>query len=293
MFASAAPTRDQLRSATFGLVAFVVASFAMPGPPAADDTVEVSGTLTANGTEVVLPYVYIWREKQGFYDPSDPTWKILFVERELPQREIDEPVWDAAWVEIGITETSEFSDKPELQVYSQSIKFSADAAGNLSGGTYPQIELQGLGTDRISGRIYHTETQEFFDDTYRYDFTFKAPLSDPDAPIGDPLPAGGGEPGLAYLKWVETIHSGDIAVLRTIVPPDLAEQLDSASEAEVKEQIEFLQLMTPTDVQIMKGFVDGEIAVLEIEGMMEGQKVSGEIEMTKMGKFWIPTKSSM
>ena len=61
----------------------------------------------------------------------------------------------------------------------------------------------------------------------------------------------------------------------------------------MKEQFEFMQLTTPTDVQIIKGSSDGMIAILEIEGKMESQKVTGEIEMTKMGEFWIPTKSSM
>ena len=73
----------------------------------------------------------------------------------------------------------------------------------------------------------------------------------------------------------------------------MVEQLDSASAEEAREQIEFMQEMTPTDVKILSGSTDGEIALLEIEGMMDGEKVTGEIEMTRMGEFWMPTKSSM
>jgi hypothetical protein len=51
--------------------------------------------------------------------------------------------------------------------------------------------------------------------------------------------------------------------------------------------------MTPTEVRIVGGSIDGEIALLEIEGIMDGEKVTGEIEMTRMGEFWMPTKSSM
>ena len=281
------------RLAAARLAAVSATLLTMTIPLVAASPAEVSGVLTANGVQVELPYVYVWAEKEGFYDPADPTWKILFVEREIAQRELGEPIWDAAWVEIGVTETSEFGDRPELQVYSQSIKLSADSAGNLSGGTYPQIELQGLGSERVSGRVYVTETQEFFDDTYRYDFTFSASLSDPDAPIGDPFSAGGGEPGRAYLKWVETVHSGALDGLRSIIPAEMAEQLDSASPEEVQEQIELMQMMTPTDVKILGGSTDGEIALLEIEGMIEGEEVTGEITMTRMGELWIPTGSSM
>ena len=165
------------RSAVTGLAASIAAVLAMPLPAPAQDA-EVSGVLTANGVETPLPYVYVWKEKEGFYNPDDPTWHILFVEREVAEREVDDPVWDAAYVEIGITHTKEFSDEPKLEVYTQSIKLSADSGGNLSGGTYPEFEIDGLGTDRISGRFYHIETQEFFDDKYHYDFTFSASLSE-------------------------------------------------------------------------------------------------------------------
>ena len=265
----------------------------MAAPLAAADPAEVSGVLTANGVQVELPYVYVWAEKEGFYDPADPSWKILFVEREVEQRELGAPIWDAAWVELRITETAEFGDQPELQVYAQSIRLSADAGGNLSGGDYPEIELEGLGTERISGRVFHNEPQEFFDDTYHYDLTFSAALSDPNASIGEPLPAGGGDPGQAYLKWVEAVHTGTLDALRSIVPPDMAEQLDSVSATEAREQMAFLQAMTPTDVTVLGGSTDGEIALLEIAGMMEGETVTGEITMTRMGAFWVPTESSM
>ena len=293
MNAGAALLSDRHWLAVVRHTAVVVALLTMTLPLAAAGPAEVSGVLTANGKQVELRYVYVWAEKEGFYDPADPSWRILFVEREIEQRELGDPIWNAAWVEIRVTETSEFGDQPELRVYSQSIKLSADAGGNLTGGTYPQIKLQGLGSERISGRVYHTETQEFFDDTFNYDFTFSASLSDPDAPIGDPLPAGGGDPGRAYWKWVETVHSGDLDALRSIVPLEMVEQLDSVSAEEAKEQMEFMQLMTPTDVRIVGGSTDGEIALLEIEGMIEGEKVTGEITMTRMGEFWVPTEQSM
>ncbi|MEM7222322.1 MAG: hypothetical protein AAF495_05045 [Pseudomonadota bacterium] len=277
-----------LRHAAVGLILL-----ALPAPLAAAEPAKVSGVLTANGVEVALPYVYVWAEEEGFYDPADPSWRILFVEREVTPRELGEPIWDAAWVELRLTETAEFDDQPKLQVYSQSIKFSADSGGNLSGGEYPQIEIEGLGTEQISGRVYHTETQEFFDDTYKYDLTFSAALTDPNAPIGEPLPDGGGDPGRAYLQWVEAVHTGTLDALRSIVPPEWAEQLDSLSAAEAKEQMEFLQFMTPTDVKILSGSLDGENAFLEIEGMIEGEKVNGEITMTQMGEFWMPTESKM
>ena len=287
------PSFSRPRHSVMRHMAFAMSLLAVALALATVGRAEVSGVLLANGAKVELPYVYVWAEKKGFYDPADPTWRILFVEREIEQRELGDPIWDAAWVEIGVTETSEFDDKPVLHIYLQSIKLSATSGGNISGGTYPNFELEGLGTERISGRIFHTETQEFFDKTYSYDFTFSAALSDPDAPFGDPLPAGGGEPGRAYLDWVAAVHTGGLDALRKIVPSEMVEQLDAVSAAEAQEQIEFLREMTPTDVKVVSGSIDGEIAILEIEGMIAGEKVTGQITMNRMGEFWVPTEQSM
>ena len=90
---------------------------------------------------------------------------------------------------------------------------------------------------------------------------FSASLSDPNAPLGEPLPEGGGEPGLAYLKWVEIIHAGDVEALKTIVPAEIAEQIEASSAEEAKDQMDFMQATTPKDVKIVRGSSDGETAI--------------------------------
>ncbi len=277
-----------------GLLPVVVLSIAMVSllsrPAAAGDEASVSGTLTANGTTVQLPYVYVYALDEGFYDPADPTWKILFVEHPVEERDVDETVWDSAYVELGVTRTAEFGEgEPTLQVYSQNIKLSADSGGNLSGGSYPAIEITTAGPDRFAGRVWHAEPQEFFDDVFQYDLTFDAPLSDPDAPIGDLLPAGGGDPGAAYAAWVAAIHSGDLEQIRRLVPPDMASELDSE---EARDSLEFMAALTPTDITVLGGSSDGETAVLQVEGMMDGKQVSGEVTLQKVSGVWMATSSS-
>jgi hypothetical protein len=150
-----------------------------------------------------------------------------------------------------------------------------------------------MDADMISGRVWHSEPQAVFDDTFQYDFTFRAALSDPDAPIGDPLPDGGGEPGEAYRTWVKTIHAADLEMLKSIVPPEMAAQLDAVSAEEARTEIESMQLLTPTGVEILGGSSDGEIAILEVRGGMEGETITAEVTMTRMGEFWIPTGFSL
>jgi|GEM_PF-2115522 len=271
----------------FVLVAAAVAGGYVPDLLAAQEA-SVSGTFSANGAAVELPFVYAWKLDKGFYDESDPTWKVLFVGRAVPERELDEMIFDAAYVEIGITRTAEFGDQPELQVYSQNVRLSSET-GNLSGGTYPKIELTATGPERFAGRVYHAEPQQFFDDTFQYDFTFSAPLSNPNAPIGDPLPADGGEPGAAYLAWVAAVHSGDLDRIKAMVPAEMATEMDGE---EATMALEFLAAMTPTDVKVLGGSSDGATAVLQVEGMMDGEKAKGEVTLEKIGEHWVARQSS-
>jgi len=255
---------------------------------AAEDA-KVSGSMTANGKSVQLPYAYAWAEEKGFYDEADPTWTLLFSENPVAARDLKSPFYEGAWLRLGVTRTAEFGDKPELQVYSQSIKFSADAHGNVSGGNYPAIELTSTGPERFAGRVYHAEKQKIFDDTFQYDFQFDLPLTDLNAPIGEPLPAGGGAPGKAYLKWVAAIQAVDLAGLKELVPAEMAETL---SGDDAREQIAAMRELTPTDVTVLSGSSDGETAVLQIEGTVAGERTKGEITLTRMGEFWVPTGSS-
>lgn len=249
----------------------------------------VSGKVVVNGSEVALPYVYAIELGEGFYDPADPAWKLVFVSQPVAERDLDGTLWDVSYLELLITETAEFDDEPTLQVYGQNLSMPELGSDNVSGGTYPELELETAGPQRLAGRVYHTETQKVFDDSISYDLSFDVPLSDPNAPIGELLPEGGGEPGAAYLAWVEAVHSGDLDRLRAIVPPEMAEQLADPAAA---EQIEFLRLMTPTDVTILGGSSDGQTALLQVEGTMDGERVTGEIELQKMGDLWLPRSSS-
>ena len=115
------------------------------------------------------------------------------------------------------------------------------------------------------------------------------PLSDPFGPIGEPLPAGGGEPGAAYLAFVDAIHAGDFERLKALVPPERAAMLEGE---DAQDNIGFIQMMTPTDVEVVGGSSDGETAILQITGTMDGESVTGEITLVHQDGLWMATGSA-
>ena len=281
-----------MRSARIIAVACLVFAVTISSPSAATES-SLEGTFTANGEKVELTHVYVFPQEKGFYDEADPTWTLLFVARSVAERELDDHIWDSAYIRIGITETSEFSEEPRIEVLSQDIRFSADQPGNISGGTYPSLELTSVGPEGFEGRVWHDEEQEFFDDTFQYDFHFSAPMSDPFAPIGDPLPDGGGEPGAAFIAWCDAIHSGDIDRIKKLVPAEQAAMFDDPSQKDqIMEELEFMKLMTPTEVVVIGGSSDGETAILQVTGTLDGEQAKGEITMTKWGDSWTSTNAA-
>lgn len=276
------------RPATWVVVALaqVVAAAALAEEPS------VSGRLIANGEEIELPYVYVY-EVDGHYDESDPAWEIVFAAQEIAERDVDEFFLDFAYVKVKLTRPSDpeiVESVGEIDVFSQNLKLSK-LDSNLSGGQYPELELTEAGPERFAGRIYLEEPYEFFDDTFQYDFTFSAALSDPNAPIGDPLPAGGGAPGKAYVEWVETIHSGDLERIEKLLPAEmkamLEQEIEGKSPEEIAETLELLTLFTPPRVDVVGGSTDGEMAILEVTGVRDGETTKGEITMSLIDRRWV------
>jgi hypothetical protein len=279
------------RRAITGAGALALALALIPADAAgADDESSVSGALIGNGETIELPYVYIYEKQEGFYDESDPAWELVFAAEPIEERDLDDFFHEFPYVKLSITLTNEFGDgdEPTYEVYAQNIRLSPEGT-NLSGGTYPEIEWESTGPEVFAGRAYIPEMQEFFDDTYQYDFTFSATLSDPDRPIGEALPADGGEPGRAYLAWVEAIQALDVERLKSMVPPEMAEMLDAE---DAMENLELMRLMSPSSIKILGGSSDGSSAILQVIGVMDGEENEGEVELAKHGEHWIPVSTS-
>lgn len=261
------------------LLTTVVALAAVPEPGTA------TGTFTINGESVDLSHAYVYREPEGFYDPADPTWSVLITAESVAPRDVDDPFIDPS-LRLSLTLTSEFGDGPSLQVLSQNLRVGHFS---MSGGEKPLLQLEQEGPEIFAGRVHLAEPQTFIDDSYDYDLNFHALPVDPNAPMREALPVGGGEPGAAYLAWVNALHSLDVDTIRTLVTPDMAQMLDDP-EADV--QLEFLATTTPTDVRILEGSSNGETAILQVEGSMDGESVTGEVTLERHGEQWIATSGT-
>jgi hypothetical protein len=136
-----------------------------------------------------------------------------------------------------------------------------DDSFNTSG--YGTFELKRHDDGRVAGSWVLAEPESFFDQTYDFALRFDVAVT----PLpGQPLPADGGEPGTAYRAWLAALAKGDVAALRQLGDSEHAYRFPEDDPSQVKESIKDLRDGTPLQAKILRGLVDGDRAVLWVEG---------------------------
>ncbi|MFY2763687.1 hypothetical protein [Arenimonas sp. MALMAid1274] len=112
-------------------------------------------------------------------------------------------------------------------------------------------------------------------------------------PPGVALPAGGGDPGKAYLAMNAAMRAGDVDALAELMPPAQAAQLAKARNTpDFAAQLALMQAMTPADVRVLGGRQDGDRAWLEFSATEAGQPRRGTAELKRESGRWITVRES-
>ena len=137
-----------------------------------------------------------------------------------------------------------------------------NASFNSSG--YGVFKLEAAPAGRINGRWVLAEPDDFFGETYDFDLNFDVAIT---PPPGKPLPADGGDPGKAYRAWTTAIAKGDLPALRALVGDDYNSwRIKSDDQDGVKGALKDLRDGTPAQAKVLRGRIDGDNAVLWVEG---------------------------
>jgi hypothetical protein len=136
-----------------------------------------------------------------------------------------------------------------------------DDSFNTSG--YGTFALARHDDGHVAGGWELKEPESFFDQTYDFDLHFDVAVT----PLpGKPLPADGGEPGMAYRAWLAAVAKGDIDMLRRLVDSEHSYRFPEDDPSDVKEAIKDARDGTPLQAEIARGLVDGDRALLWVEG---------------------------
>lgn len=136
------------------------------------------------------------------------------------------------------------------------------ASFNSSG--YGTFTLDAAPAGRVAGSWVLAEPDDFFGETYDFELRFDVAIT---PPPGKALPADGGDPGKAYRAWIAAVAKGDLPVLREMVGGDYnGWRIKSEDADDVKTALKDLRDGTPLQAKILRGRIDGDSALLWVEG---------------------------
>ena len=141
-------------------------------------------------------------------------------------------------------------------------------------------------TDRRFAAVWTTPERGPESQLPSWDLRVTADVADPMA-AARPLPEGGGEPGRAYLRYLEDLRKGDVAALRRFIdnPYYLAED---ATAAQIAEDLEGMRGVQPKSAVITKGMADAGAAILHADATMyDGTRKEQRVLLKRAGDRWV------
>jgi hypothetical protein len=251
---------------------------------------KVDGSLTANGKTFKLTHAYATKRKSPF-DKAKTVTQLIFSDRELSPAAASDDI-----------ELMQAQDKQQLSGFTATIDADKQviSATVFSPAFKKMHQFSGVGMQKasltastdthIAGSITMAKPDDFFDEKYQYNATFDLPVGKPAGPPpppalkGTPLPAGGGEPGKAYMAYLKLLAGGDMKAFLGGV--SAARAKEASSDPDFKKLFPLLQAMQPKGVKITGGAINGTSATLLATGKDDNQTSNGTITMVKEGGAW-------
>lgn len=278
------------RGTLTALGAAILTSAVLAVAPQAPPAGKASGSITIDGKSMPVAHAYAWAQPNTF-DKQKTDVVVLITEKPVPAeafagvdgllavgRRIQGFVLYAIGEDGSLTR--EVIDHPAL----------AGEWIQMSGATRSSFTKKSLSTTRVEGAFQTDGVEKVLGHTYQSTIEVTADVTPaprpeplPDARTGKPLPAGGGEPGKAYLALHRAIAKQDVAAVLNLMRKAARTPKD---EADLKEGIEFMAAMQPENPGIVNGFVAGDRAVLYVVGVEDKEKQYGTIEMVREEGVW-------
>lgn len=268
-------------------LALVLLAFSLPAL-AADG--KVDGSLTANGKTFALKHAYAQMRKSPF-DKKKMVLQLTVTDQELSPAAASDDI-----------ELMQAQDKQQLSGFTATIDDDKQIISGtvfspafkkmkqFSGVGMQKLALTDMTPTHVAGSVMMAKPDDFFDEHYQYNATFDLPVGKPAGPPpppvlkGTPLPAGGGDPGKAYMAYLKTMASGDMKAFLGGVSAERAKE--ASSDPDFKKLFPLIQAMQPKGVKVTGGAVDGNKATLLATGKDDDQVSNGTITMVKEGGAW-------
>jgi hypothetical protein len=205
----------------------------------------------------------------------------------------DSALTDQAFAQDGSAKL-ELTLAPDMLITQQYVWISPGTSLSYSSNEVGKFEKKAGAKGRLAGHyIYTDDDEEGPHCDITFDIAVIGTMAEAPPLPGQPLPADGGEPGKAYLALNKAMLAGDLDGLAKLLPPDRAAEMQAArGTAEFEGMLAFIQAMTPKNVRIKGGRIDGNNAWIEFDAEEGDALRSGTAEMVKEDGRWRVDKES-
>lgn len=245
-----------------------------------------SGSLTVDGQSIEPRHaVALWGESTAMWNEGAPILRVYLTPEPLEAPSFERVLDPGGALRGRIPGDFVIVTLDEEGALASVYAYIDDGAQNYG---YNRGELEDLARSEsaVRGRVHLPAPESLGDSTIQFDLGFEAPILPGRAP-GRALPAGGGEPGAAYLAYVAALRGGDLEALLRHAEPALAESLRQGDEVRVGYRLESLAENAPQEMAVTGGELFDGWAILEVAGAdWSGDGVEGAVLMVREGGHW-------
>ncbi|MCM3873440.1 MAG: hypothetical protein ND895_22385 [Pyrinomonadaceae bacterium] len=278
-------------------------------PPSNLEPGRATGQLVVDGKVMKLNYAYALQSRLDLFEETNANFVItekLLPPEALKGANLQDLLRAAHQAGNSHVISENFSTRgapPSPQVWKMKDPQNAES-WDYDSLLHAEVEVSQLDAKAIDGKIYTKEPFKWFDHTYEVNVSFNAPLitsGDPmDGPVtvgtGKPLPAGGDDPGKAYLTFIQAVPTTkNLKELTQLLEASQAARVFAETKKSMttvpadKEQATFeilKSLLTIKDARVDGGFWTNDKATLWISGTDEGKKASARVNMHLENNLW-------
>ena len=170
---------------------------------------------------------------------------------------------------------------------------STDPEDGFSFGGQGTVAIKVNTDQRVVGRYFLDKPSDFFDKTFQFDFTWDAAVL-AGSMTGTPIPAGGGEIGVAYQKYLAAIAKGDLNALRATVTAAKAADVPTLKAGDAKKLVALMQAFELKTATISGGVQRDDAAALLVKGVgFDKPPSDARVIMQREGGVWKVAKVIM
>jgi len=244
------------------------------------------GNLTVDGDKTVIKHAYA--------DVYDGDITIVLVDNEVPKEMVPDGIYTLGEqgkikgiVFVVSEETKELMKGGLYNLMNAVHSYPKwNHLGSVGNGV---LTIEKSDDNMLTGKIKTPSENDINGHKFTYDISFSVSLKKESLELT--MTGKTDAPSKAFGAWGKALFAGDIDEYKKHTSKEILEMMPD-DPSELKEGMEFQQLVFPTNIDIVSSNIEGDKAVLKVNGTRGPEVSKGTVTMLKENGTWKVNKQS-